>query len=147
MLAVIPCTTIPMLRFGPRRPFMAAAVPTNDLIDFPCAPVFAAYYADQRMTPRLPDGYPVEQPQKWEPLPIRDINEPAWDSEGAAVLRLIGWMNSVASQYPAEEWHNHLPGTPPTDQPANVTTFRPREEPAKEPLVAPEPIRHQWRHL
>jgi hypothetical protein len=101
MLAVIPCTTIPMLRFGPRRPFMAAAVPTNDLIDFPCAPV----------------------------------------------LRLIGWMNSVASQYPAEEWHNHLPGTPPTDQPANVTTFRPREEPAKEPVVAPEPIRHQWRHL
>lgn len=130
----------------------------GDLIDFPVSPVYVAAYAEQGLTPALPDGHPDGAPA-WEPLPLVQLDATAWAQQSERLLGLIAWANTVGQYYPPDEWHNHLPGA--IESGLEPKRFRPREQPpigaephrvaqspAPAPKTYPKPapkLEGQWR--
>lgn len=127
-----------------RRPGYA----DEPFIDFAVSPAFRAAFAELGLTAPLPDGYPVDPPRRFEPLPLLDLNEQEWRERGPELLVLVGWAQLAADTWPSEEWEYHVPGTlKPGKEPPSPPKGAVRPPKPRQPDTPPEPPAPQWRPL
>ncbi len=97
----------------------------SDLIDYATSPLFRAWHADRGETKPLPDGYPMTQIARFEPLPIITYNETEYLRDKGELERLL----LLASQQ--EE--------PKAEQEQKVIPFKPRAVAPPIPKPTPPP--------